>query len=163
MPLPNPTVMVQYLQIRPSSQHGAIHKPRGREVSVPASADDLIPTSINSGIMELDVEERVLGANLPEKGTKLVTTRSLPVDSDDNAPDLSLSGGIAGRESLQILAEESTLHPSTSTLRSRARNNEMAEEITRLRTQIQQLIINGVSGWDTGGEIDPPPAYAKDV
>ncbi|PBK85900.1 hypothetical protein ARMGADRAFT_1036066, partial [Armillaria gallica] len=148
MLLPSPTVMLQYPQIQPSSQHFAIHKPRGREVPVPASADDLIPTFISSAIVELDVEEGVPGANLLEKGTKLVATRSLSVDSDDNAPDLSLPRGLAERERLQTLAEESTLHPSTSTLRPRARNDEMAEEITRLRTQIQQLIINGVSGWD---------------
>ncbi len=143
MLLPSPKVILQYLQIRPSSQHGAIHKLRGRDVPVSASVDVLIPTSINSGIVEFEVEEGVPEVNLPEKGTKLVTNpRTSSVASDDNAPEPSLSGGLAGRESLQILAEEPMSHASTSALRPRARNDEMAEEITRLRTQIQQLITS---------------------
>ncbi|KAK0432449.1 hypothetical protein EV421DRAFT_2000834 [Armillaria borealis] len=156
--------MFQYLQMRPSSQHRAIHRLRGRDVPVSASVDVQIPTSINSGIVELEVEEGVLEVNLPEKGTKLVTnSRTSSVASDDNAPEPLLSGGLAGQESLQILAEEPMSHASTSALQPRARNDEMAEEIIRLRTQIQQLIIEGASGWDQGRELDPPPAYAKDV
>ncbi|KAK0226781.1 hypothetical protein EDD85DRAFT_163895 [Armillaria nabsnona] len=58
MLLPGPKVILQYLQIRPSSQHGAIHKLRGRDVPVPASVDRLRPTSINSGVVDFDVEEK---------------------------------------------------------------------------------------------------------
>ncbi len=163
--LPSPAIMLQYLQNRPSSQHGAIHNLRGKDVPVPASVDGLRPASINSGIVEFDVEEGVPGANLPRKGTKLATMRSLSLGSDDNAPgpDPFLSEGLPERTSLQILAEESTLHASTSTLPPRARNDEMAEEIIRLRTRIQQLIVDRVSEWDQNGEMDPPPAYVRDV
>ncbi|KAK0226784.1 hypothetical protein EDD85DRAFT_958545 [Armillaria nabsnona] len=165
MLLPSPAIMPQYLQIRPSSQDGAIHKPRGRDVPVPASVDGLIPTSINSGIVEFDVEEGVPGTNLPGKGSELVTARSLSLASDNNAPgpDPSLSEGLPEQASLQILAEELTQHASTSTLPPRARSDEMAEEIIRLRTQIQQLIVDRVSGWDQNGERDPPPMYVRDV
>ncbi len=88
--------MLQYLQNRPSSQHGAIHNLRGKDVPVPASVDGLRPASINSGIVEFDVEEGVPGANLPRKGTKLATMRSLSLGSDDNAPgpDPFLSEGL---------------------------------------------------------------------
>ncbi|PBK79543.1 hypothetical protein ARMGADRAFT_1093025 [Armillaria gallica] len=161
----SPTVMFEYLQIRPSSQHRAIHELRGRDVPVSASVNVLIPTSINSGIVEFEVEEGVPELNLPEKGTKLVTNgpRTSTIASDDNAPEPSLSGGLAGRKSLQILAEEPMSRASTSALQPLTRSDEMAEEITRLRTQIQQLITNGVSGWDPGRGIDPPPAYSKDM
>ncbi|PBK79542.1 hypothetical protein ARMGADRAFT_1040714 [Armillaria gallica] len=161
--LPSPKVMLQYLQIRPSSQHGAIHKLRGRNVPVLASVDILRPTSINSGIVEFDVEEGVLGANLPGKGSELVTTHSLSLASDDDVPgpDPSLSEGLLEKASVQILTEEPTPHASTSSLPPRARNDEMVEEIIRLRTQIQQLIVDRVSGWDQNGEMDPPPAYTR--
>ncbi|SJL14928.1 uncharacterized protein ARMOST_18404 [Armillaria ostoyae] len=161
MLLPNPAIMLQYLQIRPSSRHGAIHKLRGRDVPVPTSVDGLRPTSINSGIVEFDVEEGVPGANLLGKGSELVMTRSLSLASDDDVPgpDPSISESLPEQASLQILAEEPTLHASTSTLPPRARNDEMAEEIIRLRTQIQQLIVDRVSVWDQNGEMDPPPAF----
>ncbi|KAK0209879.1 hypothetical protein IW262DRAFT_1468186 [Armillaria fumosa] len=158
-PLPNPRAILQYLQIHPSSQHSTIHKQRGRGVSVPASMDVLRSTSVNSVIVDFDVEG-VPGANLPRTPTELLTTRPLSWASDRNTfgSDPSRSEGLPGRKNIHILAEEPTPHASTSTLPPRARNDEMAEEIIRLRTQIQQLIVDRVSGWEEDRDMDPPPA-----
>ncbi|KAK0472938.1 hypothetical protein IW261DRAFT_1660035 [Armillaria novae-zelandiae] len=163
-PLSNSTAILQYLQIRPSSQRGTIHKQRGRGVSVP-SVDMLSPTSINSGIVDDDIEEAVPRADLPRTRTELVAPRPLSLASDHNTfgSDHSHSEGLPGGNHLQILAEETTPHASTSTSPPPARNDEMAEEIIRLRTQIQQLIVDRVSGWDQDREMDPPPAYVRDV
>ncbi|KAK0472973.1 hypothetical protein IW261DRAFT_1611350 [Armillaria novae-zelandiae] len=165
MPLPCLTAILPYLQIRPSSQHGAIHKLEGRHVSVPASVEVPKPMSINSMLVDFDVEEGVLGANQPMKPFELVATRPLSLVADDSSlgldPGPSHSESIHQRESLQIPDEEPTLHANTLT--PRARNAEMAEEIVRLRTQIHQLIVDRVSGWDQDREIDPPPAYVREV
>ncbi|KAK0190168.1 hypothetical protein F5146DRAFT_1122507 [Armillaria mellea] len=163
MLLPCSTVMRQYLQIRHSSQCGAIHKLRlrGRDVPSPASVDRLRPTSTASRILEFDVEEGVPRANLPRKSTELGATRSLP-DGNTLGPDPSLSEGLPEPESHQIQAEEPTRHPNTLDLPLSGRNDEMAEEIIRLRTQIQQLIVDRVSGRDQDREMDPPPAYVRD-
>ncbi|KAK0209885.1 hypothetical protein IW262DRAFT_1468190 [Armillaria fumosa] len=139
-PLPSPTAILQYLQIRPSSQHGmAVHKLRGRNVSAPASADVLRLTSINSGMADFDVEEGVPRADLPWDGTEQVTTRPLFLASDRNTigSDPSRSEALPERASIQIVTEEPALHASILTLPPRARNNEMAEEIISLRTQTQ--------------------------
>ncbi|KAK0491870.1 hypothetical protein EDD18DRAFT_1185202 [Armillaria luteobubalina] len=165
-PLPNPRAILQYLQIRPSSQRSPIHKQRSRALPVPTSVDVLRPTSVNSGVVnsDFDVEEALPIANLPGTRTELVTTPPLSWASDRTTFGSDTARSESPRpENCQILAEEPTPHAGTSILAPRARNDEMAEEIIRLRTQIQQLIVDRVSGWDEDREMDPPPAYVRDV
>ncbi|KAK0190169.1 hypothetical protein F5146DRAFT_1054264 [Armillaria mellea] len=165
MPLSSSSARFRFLQIRSASQGGTIHKWRGRDVPVPPSVDGLQEGPVNSGVVELDVEEGVPRAGHLSEGAGPVTMRPLSLGSDDNTlgRDLSPSRAMHRRSSLQIPAEESTFHASSSTVPPGARNDEMAEEIVRLRTQIQQLIVGSSSAWNQDRDTDPPPAYVRDV
>ncbi len=123
---------------------------------------DVISTPMNP--FTVDVEEGLPGADLPRKEREPVTdTRRTSVASDVNIPVPSLSGGFSTRGSLQILGGEQLSHPSTPGLLFHSGNNEIAEEITRLRTRIQELAIDRAPLCDHDSETEPPPAYVKDA
>ncbi len=149
--------MFPYLQSRSIMQ-----TLRKNDATVSASADVIMSTPVNSFMV--DVEEGIPGADLPRKERELVTdTRRTSVASDVNIPVPSLSGGFSTRGSLQILGGEQLSHPSTPGLLSHAGNNDIAEEITRLRTRVQELVIDRAPLWDQDSETEPPPAYVKDA
>ncbi|KAK0226785.1 hypothetical protein EDD85DRAFT_1027313 [Armillaria nabsnona] len=158
MLLPSPKGMFPYLQSR-----GMIQTLRKNDATASDSTDVIMSTPMNSFMV--DVEEGVPGADLPRKERESVTdTRRTSVASDVNVPVLPLSGGFSARGSLQILAGEQLSHPSTpGLLVSHAGNNEIAEEITRLRTRIQELAIDRTPLWDQDSQTEPPPAYVKDA
>ncbi|KAK0432448.1 hypothetical protein EV421DRAFT_2040695 [Armillaria borealis] len=162
--IPSPKGMFPYLQIRPSPQdqrHGMMRTLRENDVTAPASAGVITSTLMDSFMVDV---EGVPGTDLPRKGSEPVTdTRRTSVASDVNVPAPSLTGSFSARGSLQILGGEQLSHPSTAALLSHAGNNEITEEITRLRTRIQELVIDRAQLWDQDNETEPPPAYVKDA
>ncbi|KAK0442467.1 uncharacterized protein EV420DRAFT_1578116, partial [Desarmillaria tabescens] len=107
------------------------------------------------------------GADPPGKGRGQAMCRrttSVSMSSDGNALEPSFSRSVDEREYPQIPSEETIPHASTSASpQPMSASDETAEEILRLRTQIEQLIVERASVWNPYSETDPPPAYVEAV
>ncbi|KAK0201300.1 hypothetical protein DFS33DRAFT_1447672 [Desarmillaria ectypa] len=130
---------------------------RLRQIQIPSSPYSVVPDRRHR------IRPSSQGTNLAGKGRRRVTsTRTISMTLDDNVPGPSVSGSAAEREGVRILPDEAVPYTNTSA-EPHAMNDEVAAEILRLSTQIQQLITQRASVWHPNKEPDPPPAYVEDV